>query len=204
MPKNVLFSTYSRFNLQPHTRLTGKCHLYRPNSEPFNSQPHTRLTTTEEPMLAVQEFFQFTASYEADPGNITTMVRLWVFQFTASYEADLVLVRKMEKRGSFNSQPHTRLTQINRFGGLVVRLSIHSLIRGWPLFAFPILRKLILSIHSLIRGWPRLECFLITVTSFNSQPHTRLTKFNIPSKSHLHLSIHSLIRGWPGFIIGEV
>ena len=89
----------------------------------------------------------------------------------------------------------------------------------------PILTISNLSIHSLIRGWPdnwnytveglttfnsqphtRLTmiwlCLMSPVTSFNSQPHTRLTiSFHAFTKIFFDLSIHSLIRGWPRFCI---
>ena len=54
--------------------------------------------------------FQFTASYEADhlPEGVEKVDV--VFQFTASYEADLLLEVLHLEYYSFNSQPHTRLT----------------------------------------------------------------------------------------------
>ena len=99
-----------------------------------------------------------------------------IFQFTASYEADHRLTKALMIFWTFNSQPHTRLTVCIgcRYG--FCYLSIHSLIRGWPL-AFPISASCrSLSIHSLIRGWPTMA----STISFKN-----------------FLSIHSLIRGWP-------
>ena len=110
---------------------------------------------------------------------------------------------------------------IRKQGTAPERLSIHSLIRGWPTAPFAIDTPIYLSIHSLIRGWPMLS---LTdgrkVSSFNSQPHTRLTIWKTTRLFHLQifqftasyeadhkdffstvnaqdLSIHSLIRGWP-------
>ncbi len=58
----------------------------------------------------VDVVFQFTASYEADPGLDNNNSTLAIFQFTASYEADLLLEVLHLEYYSFNSQPHTRLT----------------------------------------------------------------------------------------------
>ena len=54
-------------------------------------------------------FFQFTASYEADPSGFGFFVGGVVFQFTASYEADPFGDGVLQNR---------------------IDLSIHSLIRG--------------------------------------------------------------------------
>ena len=122
----------------------------------------------------------------------------------------------------FNSQPHTRLTDGNVIEKFDSVLSIHSLIRGWPVFpalfhlhpnlsihslirGWPsdmshILNIRKLSIHSLIRGWPELVALLVLVlVPFNSQPHTRLTDPASGTVNCTNLSIHSLIRGWPSF-----
>ena len=118
------------FNSQPHTRLT----VWRSVSFiiwiPFNSQPHTRLTRNilisrlinglsihslirgwpdMKEAIPAKNFFQFTASYEADQATGHYIIRVSIFQFTASYEADRV--EEEEEGVSFNSQPHTRLTK---------------------------------------------------------------------------------------------
>ena len=99
----------------------------------FNSQPHTRLTSA----------FHFQCIF------------ISIFQFTASYEADQDIWWNSLWNFSFNSQPHTRLTNIASNSFNFWRLSIHSLIRGWPYKRFNIGRYgYCLSIHSLIRGWP--------------------------------------------------
>ena len=76
----------------------------------FNSQPHTRLTNKRSTKIYHQKVFQFTASYEADHLIYHFCHKYNLFQFTASYEADLFLHNSCTNFLSFNSQPHTRLT----------------------------------------------------------------------------------------------
>ena len=90
-----------------------------------------------------------------------------VFQFTASYEADP--------------------TSISEYYSYRY-LSIHSLIRGWPWNEVWRWRCTYLSIHSLIRGWPWNHiCNAGKFTSFNSQPHTRLTPYLYHQYLHYEL-----------------
>ena len=78
----------------------------------------------------MKEFFQFTASYEADLDFFRKRGNFLTFQFTASYEADPIVLLLLLIFRTFNSQPHTRLTEHFLASGQVVSLSIHSLIRG--------------------------------------------------------------------------
>ena len=98
--------------------------------------------------------FQFTASYEADHLRISILRSTHIFQFTASYEADRLVDRFCCTIYSFNSQPHTRLTGRYSNTDGHRNLSIHSLIRGWPIDQISSGGMYYLSIHSLIRGWP--------------------------------------------------
>ena len=120
------------------------------------------------------------------------------FQFTASYEADRLAIIMSPHYTPFNSQPHTRLTVGSYMFHLLLHLSIHSLIRGWPCGNPSYNSITSLSIHSLIRGWPcnTLNQFQEMELSIHSLirgwPVIRLWCIKI-----LNLSIHSLIRGWP-------
>ena len=105
----------------------------------------------------------------------------------------------MDGKISFNSQPHVRLTTADMSSAVYgayfqftasceadlflifteivnMKLSIHSLMRGWPLCNSLSYFWWRLSIHSLMRGWP-IKGNLTNVISI--------------------LSIHSLMRGWP-------
>ena len=120
----------------------------------FNSQPHTRLTLPDYRNTFRPKSFQFTASYEADPQS----------HFLQHFSH------------SFNSQPHTRLTAVVNPWTLLLDLSIHSLIRGWPAFCVSYSPK-----TYSFNSQPHTRLTIVShtdiynVSSFNSQPHTRLT-----------------------------
>ena len=120
----------------------------------FNSQPHTRLTGAvwKVPVLQSLSIHSLIRGWpgdlEHDQGHfylsIHSLIRGWPdrrlhgvrgrrFQFTASYEADQRKQPELRSERSFNSQPHTRLTSYFTSTLITQLLSIHSLIRGWPL-----------------------------------------------------------------------
>ena len=105
----------------------------------------------------------------------------------------------------------------------VVFLSIHSLIRGWPVSVLFSAETLFFQFtasyeadrlgHSVqqhryksFNSQPHTRLTLrkqsqeSCLSPFNSQPHTRLTCTGVLSGICSSLSIHSLIRGWPFLI----
>ena len=186
------------FNSQPHTRLTSSRPLPFLHGLSFNSQPHTRLTSAFRYCRKTHKYFQFTASYEADPSthtisptclglSIHSLIRGWprhtrtpfysvFFQFTASYEADLFSAFLSLPCNSFNSQPHTRLTSEDKKKAMRYCLSIHSLIRGWPERQRLNLVSLHFQFTASYEADPSLSHGCIPERPFNSQPHTRLTQ----------------------------
>ena len=143
--------------------------------------------------------FQFTASYEAD--------RTWdsiQFFLSSSFNSQphtrltqfMFMFCKVNK--SFNSQPHTRLTYSNSNYCSNKCLSIHSLIRGWPVYQVRNGKQELFfqftasyeADRDVMAAYRVREHFQFTASyeadpsgnilpkstiSFNSQPHTRLT-----------------------------
>ena len=77
------------------------------------------------------KFFQFTASYEADPFCVQSPAHTDIFQFTASYEADQLSAVLESVPGvfqftaSYEADHSASARMVSR-----IDLSIHSLIRG--------------------------------------------------------------------------
>ena len=147
------YGAIKSFNSQPHARLTCSSLASMRFRSSFNSQPHARLTTWEKFVGAVGRFFQFTASCEAD---LCIGCRYgFCYTFNSQPHARLTLLFPIGRSSSFsfNSQPHARLTKLSLLILIPVEVfQFTASCEADPLFAFPILRKLILSIHSLMRG----------------------------------------------------
>ena len=238
--RNVLCMKF--FNSQPHARLTSETVGEFLVEFLFNSQPHARLTEPhfyshrrfgfsihslmrgwpEEVARSVcDDFFQFTASCEADRVLYVGEQMVRIFQFTASCEADLLPELRLGDELVFSIHSLMRGWPILK---LVLNksqfFSIHSLMRGWPLSGKQKPLYFDFSIHSLMRGWPLRKYFFRSMLQiFNSQPHARLTGNAVILKIIIHFfnsqpharltigwtffrkpiwfSIHSLMRGWP-------
>ena len=209
----------SSFNSQPHMRLTTTWPNYVLSWRSFNSQPHMRLTASDifnrqKDYLSIHSLiWGWPLPIFTENANMRLSIHSLIWGWPQDchewmHYADLSIHSliwgwpdKMEIHDLYQA------------------LSIHSLIWGWPAVIFRIPNDNFLSIHSLIWGWPAIyidtdsiKTFqftasyeadpllarrFMTIKTFNSQPHMRLTAGSRKSWFYQCLSIHSLIWGWP-------